>query len=249
MLHHCRPYSLKLSSITCRQTPVLLSRRQLSDAGVYEDFRVPGPYHPPQAYKQAVETHMKDVSIKGIPKWIDASITDQQGRIFPVDTQLLPANETITFPRVPCVNLDGKDILFPHVDADVKLVVLSFKHYGFTVARSWLDPFLLQKRPSMVALEICFVEYALLSVAKSFFAHGVRGLVQPSQVDKTFLSFGKTHVSLMTPLCLCVCFAVLVCVCEELCEGAQVFVQTMRLVSAPALPPLIWRFSSLSPPQ
>jgi hypothetical protein len=141
-----------------------------------------------------------------LARWLDVSVVKRQGRAFDADSQLIPAKNAMQFPQIQVSDLHGQSVVIPQVvDADVKLVVFSFKHYGFSLVRSWMDPFLARfpsppypptsSSSSIVAVEMCFVEFGFLSMAKSMFAASIKNNIAPSQVDYTFLAFGGVIVS------------------------------------------------------
>jgi hypothetical protein len=150
-----------------------------------------------------------------LAKWLDMSVIAKKGRVFDPDMDLATKTTADLFPVVKGYNLDGGSVVLPdHMDAKAKLIVFSFKHYGFTLCRTWIDPFIAKYNvaqlpfagntekvvattcsPRAVAHEICFVEYGFLSMAKSVFASNIRSNVDPSQIDKTTLVFGGVRVS------------------------------------------------------
>lgn len=143
-----------------------------------------------------------------LARWLDVSVVKRKGRAFDADSQLIPAKNAMQFPQIQVSSLNGSTEVLPQVvDADVKLVVFSFKHYGFSLARSWMDPFMTRfptppyppssSSSSVVAVEICFVEFGFLSMAKNLFASSIKNNIAPSQVDYTFLAFGGVMVSLL----------------------------------------------------
>jgi hypothetical protein len=153
-----------------------------------------------------------------LAKWLDMSVIAKKGRVFDADRDLATKATADLFPVVKGYNLDGGSVVLPdHMDAKAKLIVFSFKHYGFTLCRTWIDPFIAKynvaqlpsaastEKPKTsgsraVAHEICFVEYGFLSMAKSVFASNIRSNVDPSQIDKTTLVFGGVRVS-TSPKC------------------------------------------------
>lgn len=137
-------------------------------------------------------------------KWLDIGVVKKKGRVYDADTTLVPAEEAITFPSIQCTSMDGVSQSIPldlSNDHKVKLVVFSFKHYGFTLVRSWLDPFI-QKFPStkvtsnkIAAVEICFIEYGFLAMAKTIFINSIKNNISDSQFKHTYLTFGGVMVS------------------------------------------------------
>jgi hypothetical protein len=160
-----------------------------------------------------------------LAQWLDVSIVARKGRAFDADRDLISKSKAYKFPMVKASSLNGESVIIPdQIDAKVKLVVFSFKHYGFSLVRSWIDPFIGKfNAPSLpatssgatagitdiaagskqsntsgaVAYEICFIEYGFLSMAKSVFAGNIKTNVHPSQVDKTCLAFGGVKVSVL----------------------------------------------------
>lgn len=76
----------------------------------------------------------------------------------------------------------------------VKLVAFSFKQYGFTLIRSWLDPFYEQfgKGPHAVvpSVELCFVEWGFLSFLRRLFIEDVKRRTDVENHRLTALVFG-----------------------------------------------------------
>jgi len=78
-----------------------------------------------------------------LAKWLDVSIVSKKGRAFEADKYLIVPSKADVFPPAKVYNLDGQSITIPTaIDAKAKLVVVSFKHYGFSLLRSWIDPFI-----------------------------------------------------------------------------------------------------------
>jgi hypothetical protein len=159
-----------------------------------------------------------------LAQWLDVSIVARKGRAFDADRDLISKSKAYKFPMVKASSLNGESIVIPdQIDAKVKLIVFSFKHYGFSLVRSWIDPFISKfnatslpaasaengsgitdiaasdskqtSNSGAVAYEICFIEYGFLSMAKSVFAGNIKTNVNPSQIDKTCLAFGGVKVS------------------------------------------------------
>jgi len=132
-------------------------------------------------------------------KWLDIGIVKKKGRAYDANSSLIPIEHSIIFPSVQCTSMDGANRSIPldlAADHKVKLVVFSFKHYGFTLVRSWLEPFL-QKFPSsevsknkIAAVEICFIEYGFLAMAKTVFINSIKNNIADSQFNHTYLTFG-----------------------------------------------------------
>lgn len=162
--------------------------------------------------KDEMEKYKHDSA--ALAKWLDVSIVSRNGRAFDADKALITKSQADTFPALKAYSLDGQSVLIPdHIDAKAKLVVFSFKHYGFSLVRSWIDPFIGKYNASSlpatsassakvpatkagaVAYEVCFVEYSFLSMAKSVFANNIRSNINPAQVNNTALVFGGVRVS------------------------------------------------------
>lgn len=173
-----------------------------------------------------------------LAKWLDFSVVKKKGRVYEPNTRLIEQTAAESFPTVPVYNLTGNDVVFPGYasDADVKLVAFSFKHYGFTLVRSWIDPYVehfsannnngininsnpdttkknsktsskvvQQQAPKVVALEICFVEYGFLTLAKNVFTSNLRTSVSESQHANTGVAFGSIMVTDCILCLLCTC--------------------------------------------
>jgi hypothetical protein len=154
----------------------------------------------------AVEHYKSDTQT--LARWLDVSVVKKKGRAFEADAELLPAKDAKVFPLIKGYTLNSKDVEVPDAivrqaagaqqstaqDLGVRLVAFSFKHYGFTLVRSWLTPFIEKfgKGPtaSIPAIEICFVEYGFLSLTKNVFAANLKSQIDPAQHDLTALSFG-----------------------------------------------------------
>jgi hypothetical protein len=138
-----------------------------------------------------------------LAKWLDVSVVKKQGKVFETQSKLMDASLAENFPSMQCNELvSGDTVQFPKkIEADVKLVIFSFKHYGFTLLRSWLDPFIEEynlkaNQKKIIANEICFVEYSFLSMAKSMFSHSIRQNIHATQLNHTFIKFGGVLVRL-----------------------------------------------------
>ena len=145
-----------------------------------------------------------------LARWLDVSVVKKKGRAFEADAGLLPAKGAQVFPRIKGYSLNCKDVVVPDSIIDqatsnnsssgsskkgsVRLLAFSFKHYGFTLVRTWLTPFLEKfgKGPlsPVPAIEVCFVEYGFLSLTKNVFATNLKSQVDAAQHDLTALSFG-----------------------------------------------------------
>lgn len=139
------------------------------------------------------------------------------GRAFDANSSLIDASDADTFPTLQAHGLNGTEISIPTgIPGKAKLIVFSFKHYGFSLIRSWIDPYLARyidtttgsatavegerKRGSddaAVAFEICFIEYGFLSIAKSVFVNNIRNSIDKSQIDRTAIVFGGVKVRLI----------------------------------------------------
>ena len=160
-----------------------------------------------RASTEEVDHYKKDTLT--LARWLDVTIVKRKGRAYPADTQLIDISQSVKFPPLKCFLLTGEEVSIPQYyenneqKKSVKLIAFSFKHYGFTLIRSWLDPFLLRYRigdknltedKDIMAIEICFVEYSFLSMAKSVFANNIKNQINHSQIDYTVMSFGSIMV-------------------------------------------------------
>lgn len=136
------------------------------------------------------------------------------GRAFDASSSLIDANDADTFPTLQAHGLNGTEISIPTgIPGKAKLVVFSFKHYGFSLIRSWIDPYTARyigttsstvegerkggSDDAAVAFEICFIEYGFLSIAKSVFVNNIRNSIDPSQIGRTAIVFGGVKVRLI----------------------------------------------------
>jgi hypothetical protein len=148
-----------------------------------------------------------DSDTQTLAKWLDVGIVKRKGRAFDADRGLIPASEAVSFPVVRGYTLEGTEVVVPdNVQARAKLVCFSIKHYGFTLVRSWCDPFAqrfaaqsasgIGQASDVQCVELCFVEYGFLSMAKNVFAQNLKSKVLEQQHNFTVLSFGGLNVRL-----------------------------------------------------
>ena len=164
-------------------------------------------------------------------RWLDFGIVKENGRAFDADKVLIPAKQaTIFFPLIESSTLDGETLSVPHQLSNkqesnlntngnannaksnpslraknwnnVKLVTLSFKHYGSTLVKSWQDPFIshFQNNPASPApltFEICFVEYSFLSLAKNVLINSLKAKYSPERHPYVGFTFGGVTVSII----------------------------------------------------
>lgn len=144
-----------------------------------------------------------DSDTQTLAKWLDVGIVKRKGRAFDADSRLIQASEARTFPAVRGYNLNGTDIVVPDTatSSHAKLVCFSIKHYGFTLVRSWCDPFVqrfaAEHSSTVQCFELCFVEYGFLSMAKNVFAQNLKPKILEQQHDSTILSFGGLNVRML----------------------------------------------------
>ena len=114
--------------------------------------------------------------------------------------------EAMVFPYLRVSTLNGEDVTLPDalvtsiedeegaVISGVKVVCFSFKQYGFGLLRSWMEPIWAKyghgASASVPTLEICFVEYSFLSMAKSLFVSSIKEKVPVKNHSLTTLCFG-----------------------------------------------------------
>ena len=78
-----------------------------------------------------------------LARWLDVGIIARKGRVFDADTSLISKSKADTVPMIRVSNLNGKELTVPdQVEGKAKLIVFSFKHYGFSLVRTWIDPYL-----------------------------------------------------------------------------------------------------------
>lgn len=127
--------------------------------------------------------------------WEDLSVIKRQGSAFEADKQLLSTKEPIFFPSVAGNDLNGHPSKFPEsVSSRVKLVAFSFNEYGFSLNKSYLEPFLdkFSAREDVHALEICFVEYGFLKLMQGVFAANLKKRILENRHACTQITFGGT---------------------------------------------------------
>lgn len=150
-----------------------------------------------------------------LANWLDIGIVARKGRAFSADHDVLDVNsmEAMVFPFLRVSTMDGEDVTLPDalvttiddgeretvaergaVTSGVKVVCFSFKQYGFGLLRSWMEPLWGKYghgiSASVPTLEICFVEYSFLSMAKGMFVSAIRDKVPESNHPLTTLCFG-----------------------------------------------------------
>lgn len=135
-----------------------------------------------------------------LANWLNVGIVKQKGRAFNADHHLIAVSKAVTFPQIKCTTLNDASVIFPDdIKGKAKLVIISFKQYGFTLVRSWMDPFIL-KYPStnsdVQVVEICFVEYGFLSMAKGMFINTLKSKIAHDRHSSTAFAFGGVQVLL-----------------------------------------------------
>ena len=147
---------------------------------------------------EAIKHYQTDT--KTLARWLDIGIIKYQGRAYNADKQLIDINNTNIFPTIKGSTLNGKEITFPNNDDiasnNVTLVVFSFKHYGFSLVRSWIDPYIKHFQPNIKSnkikvIELCFVEYSFMSWASKIFANNLKLEINEDQHNSTILVFGN----------------------------------------------------------
>lgn len=151
-----------------------------------------------------------------LAKWVDTTVTAMNGKVFETSPALIPVGESINFPIQDCYSLqDGLSINVPHeIEADVKVVMFSFRHYGFALLRSWLDALeqdaptqqnkkskkevISEVSPSVKIIEICYIEAGILSMAKNMMAKSMRNKVETHRLSQSYIKFGGIMVGLIT---------------------------------------------------
>lgn len=188
----------------------LFSRRTSSIAASGSDFRdVANSVNSQKLTTRSVSTNNSFTNeevekykkaFHGMDGWLDMSILNKEGRAYEPATEVSPPGQSsLVFPNFSCLSLNnGKNVSIPgDLDAKVKLVAFSLKHYGFLRNRAWIDAFDTEfNNPSnplnsrVTMAEICFVEFSFLSIAKGLVTQGIKNQLQPSQIDSTYVKFG-----------------------------------------------------------
>jgi ATPase complex subunit ATP10 len=143
-----------------------------------------------------------------LAKWVDTTVTAMNGKVFESTTELIPIGQAKVFPTQDCFCLlDGEPASIPQdIVADVKVVMFSFRHYGFSLLRSWMDALDEQKEvlsnaknncnestilfSQIQMVEICFIETGIFSMAKNMMAKSVRNKVESNHLSNSYLKFG-----------------------------------------------------------
>lgn len=168
----------------------------------------PSPMSAAADHADAVLHYKSDTQT--LANWLDIGIVSRKGRAFSADYKVLDENsmEAMIFPFLKVSTLNGEDVTLPDalvtsieeeeegaaVTSGVKVVCFSFKQYGFGLLRSWLEPIWGKYgqgvSASVPTLEICFVEYSFLSMAKSMFVSSIKEKVPEANHPLTALCFG-----------------------------------------------------------
>lgn len=125
--------------------------------------------------------------------WTDLSIIKRKGSAFAPDQGVIPKTDSMLFPSVSGIDLNGKETKFPgHVQAKLKLVCFSFTDYGFNLNKSFKDPFIEKYGASSdaFALEICFVEYGFLKMMQGMFQSNLKKKIPETHYHLTQVTFG-----------------------------------------------------------
>jgi ATP10 protein len=125
--------------------------------------------------------------------WTDLSIIKRKGTAFTPDTKLLIQQDSMIFPPVCGINLNGKDTIFPNqIHTKVKLICFSFTDYGFNLNKSYKDSFIdkYANNDQIAVLEICFVEYGFLKMMKGMFQSNLKKKIPDTHHHHTQVTFG-----------------------------------------------------------
>ncbi len=163
-------------------------------------------------HARKMDLYRKDTQT--LANWLDLSVVNMKGRLYPPDFHVLPTTnvQCIPFPvrtqvttlhknattiddMVPAwsggnsASTAGEDVAGR--DRGLRLIAFSFKNYGYTLCESWLNPFLKSHLVDKIpALNICFVEYGFLSLAKGAFVNSLRDKIPKERWAYTAFSFG-----------------------------------------------------------
>lgn len=149
-----------------------------------------------------------------LAKWVDTTVTALNGKVFPAPKAVIGSKKAAPFPDQQCYSLlDDNMVNIPHdIDAEIKVVMFSFRHYGFSLLRSWMDELENEanfkkytKRPktgssaipapSYKIIEICYVETGILSIAKHLTAKNLRSKIEQHRLPLAFVKYGGIMVS------------------------------------------------------
>lgn len=160
----------------------------------------------PDAVKSNITKYKSDAQV--LARWLDISVTHRQGKAYELPpVSVVSGSQSFAFPALECYQLQSllgnqRNLFsFPtelNANKGPKIVLFSFKQYGFGLLRNWLDVLLQdtqQSRATTVPIyEICFIEYSFLSMAKKMFAKNISSAIMQQQVPNTFLKFGEIAV-------------------------------------------------------
>lgn len=149
-----------------------------------------------------------------LAKWVDTTVTALNGKVFPAPKAVIAPKKAAPFPTQQCFSLlDDSMVSVPHdIDSEIKVVMFSFRHYGFSLLRSWMDELENEanfkkytKRPktgscaipapSYKVIEICYVETGILSIAKHLTAKNLRSKLEQHRLPLAFVKYGGIMVS------------------------------------------------------
>lgn len=129
-------------------------------------------------------------------EWLDVSIVKRKGKAFETSSSLISARDAFLFPPTFCYNLNGTGVEIPASIVGMKLLVFSFKQYGFQLGKTYLTHFndRFSCTQGVCSFELCFVEHKFLSFTKGLLISGLKSSTNANRYDKTAFAFGGTKV-------------------------------------------------------
>jgi hypothetical protein len=152
----------------------------------------------PPVYSADAERLYRDDTAQS-SRWRSTAVFKNYGRVYDADKELLQDGQTKAFPAVKCLSLTGKDAIYPdNIDADVKLVGLSFKQYGQDACKSWLYPFSQNFKSEYDRVkvgELLINEFQILSGLQFMFVSGAKSTVPEDRWSTSAVKVGGVTVS------------------------------------------------------
>ena len=149
-------------------------------------------------YSASAEHQYKDDPLQS-QRWKSTAVFQNYGRVYDADKEALSDAQTKAFPAVKCLSLTSKDVIYPdNIDADIKLVGLSFKQYGQDACKSWLYPFsqnFKSEYDTVKVGELLINEFQILSGLQFMFVSGAKSTVPEDRWSNSAVKVGGVMVS------------------------------------------------------
>lgn len=168
-------------------------------------------YTPPPVYSEEAEKIYK-TKFESYRVWGNHLLLKEHGRFFDADKRILMEKESKMFPMVHALALDNSQVTFPDfVEADVRLVCVSFKGFGYESSKAWIEPFRVNFEGNnrvKVAQLFCH-EYGFLKFLSSLFVQAAQKEVGANR-EGVAVKVGDVKVGLsqfLHVLCFCTLFS------------------------------------------